>query len=76
MYQCQRCNNTVPAGSKRILIVSEQRHQTFPRRANSQRRKGKRRRKDWNDDPGGEGNQIVHTLAVCKSCLVEGEREI
>lgn len=40
---------------------------TYPVRRNVHPVAG-RARKDWKDDPGGQGTELVRTLRVCADC--------
>jgi len=79
MFRCQLCLSVVPARTPSQHVVLEQRSREYPyrTRANVIVRKpkdGKKTKKEFRDDPGGEGHEIVQEVIVCPTCANERKR--
>lgn len=77
MYRCQICGAVVPEGIPANNVVLETRPRVYPFRPKvflKKRTEQKRRRrkpdpdKDYVDDPGGTGFEIVRQVMACKAC--------
>lgn len=77
MYKCQICGVVVPEGIPANHVVLETRKREYPRRTKvflkkSTEKKRRRRKpdpdKDYVDDPGGTGFEIVRQAMACKAC--------
>jgi hypothetical protein len=76
MFRCQLCGDVVPPGtpSQRIVVQSRRTQYPYRSKANVVVRKpesGRRRKtkKEYRDDPGGEGHEIVREVIVCPNCV-------
>ncbi|MFO0965940.1 MAG: hypothetical protein U0793_10205 [Gemmataceae bacterium] len=72
MFRCQRCHCVVPPGTPCQRIVLRRRSKAYPQRARAnvvvvQGKNGKPK-KEYRDDPGGRGQEIVEEAAVCAAC--------
>ena len=78
MYNCQLCGRVVPANMPLQRVVLETRPRTYlPREKvhllaspppKSGRKKKRRARGEWKNDPGGHGCEIVREVAACPAC--------
>lgn len=71
MYRCDLCQNLVPPGTPKEIVVTAVRPVRHPHRRKSQPtglRKHRFNRKRWRDDPGGKGRQIMHEAEACPAC--------
>jgi hypothetical protein len=79
MYRCQLCRCVVPAGtsSQRLVVQSRHKEYQFRSRANVvvRRKKENKTKKEFRDDPGGEGQEIVQELIICPACAAKNSRQ-
>ena len=73
MFRCQLCRSVVPAKTPCHRLVLEWRKKEYPfrPRANVLVRKPKphaKPKKEYRDDPGGQGYEIVKEVIVCPIC--------
>jgi hypothetical protein len=65
MYVCHFCKQTTSPNIPTTRITIETRARSYPARANLVSRG---RRKDFANDPGGQGREIVREAIACPSC--------
>ena len=75
MFRCPLCQAVVPPRTPAHCLVVRRRTKKYPfrSRANTIVRKpdpGKKPKREYRDDPGGEGQEIVQELTVCPACAV------
>lgn len=73
MYRCQSCQKSIGPRVPCHRVTVATRLAVFPVRPHTQRFVHEGRVK-WNDDPGGEGPQIVRELSVCPGCAAARPR--
>lgn len=71
MYVCQCCGVRVLPGTPARRVVVETRSMQYPKRRDVYPPgPGK---KEWGDDPGGVGVEIVREVVACPSCAAGHE---
>jgi hypothetical protein len=80
LYRCQLCQAAVPPRTPAHRLVVKRRTKQYPyrSRANVVIRKpepGKKPKREYRDDPGGEGEEIVRELTVCPACAAQHTKE-
>ncbi len=78
MFKCQVCGTTVAAKTPAIRITLELREKIYPSRkhihpntSQDSQRSTLKARKEWRDDPGGWGYEIVREALVCAECAAK-----
>jgi len=79
MFRCQLCQSVVPSRipPQRVVLQQRRKEYSYRSRANVVIRKpkdGKKTKKEFRDDPGGEGHEIVQEVIVCPTCANERKR--
>lgn len=67
MIKCGICNGQTATEEKVVRVVLETRPATYPYR-NKVHRYVKDGKVEWNDDPGGKGQEIVREVLAHKEC--------
>lgn len=77
MFTCNFCKQTVKAGTACKMVTVARRWFQHPYRQKVNKllviEEG-RRKKEWIDDPGGEGYQITREVKACMECSVRYEQ--
>lgn len=60
MFRCSKCGTPRPAYESPVRRVVETRAKNYPFRKYAHR--------DGNDDPGGQGTEIVREEVLCSDC--------
>jgi len=73
MFRCQLCQRVVPPRTPCQRLVLKWRNKVYPHRSRAnvvvrQRTANKQPKKEYRDDPGGEGQEIVQEVTVCPDC--------
>ena len=78
MYNCQLCGRVVPANMLLQRVVLETRPRTYlprekvhlciPPPPPKRGKKKRSARREWKNDPGGHGCEIVREVAACPAC--------
>jgi len=76
MFRCQLCQCVVPPRTPSHGLVVKCRGKIYPARSRAnvfyrQRPQDKKSKKEFRDDPGGEGREIVEELRVCADCAAK-----
>src|SRR5262249_42717236 len=79
MFRCQLCQCVVPPRTPSQRLVLQRRSKKYPHRCRAnvvvrQRADDKKPKKEYVDDPGGAGQEIVHEVTVCPACAVRNGR--
>jgi hypothetical protein len=79
MFRCQLCQCVVPSGVPAQLLVLQRRQKKYPYRSRAnvvvrQRADDKKPKKEYVDDPGGEGLEIAREVTVCPTCAAGNGR--
>jgi hypothetical protein len=79
VFRCQLCHSVVPprTAGHRLVVRRRAKHYPYRSRANVIVRRpepGKKPKKEYRDDPGGEGQEIVQELPVCPACAAKNGR--
>ncbi|OAI48427.1 hypothetical protein AYO44_06850 [Planctomycetaceae bacterium SCGC AG-212-F19] len=75
MFRCQLCRCVVPPRTPPKRLVVQKRHKEYPFRSRANvviftTPEGKHK-KEYRDDPGGEGQEIGQELIVCPDCAAK-----
>jgi hypothetical protein len=73
MFRCQLCQRVVPPRTPCQRLVLKWRSKDYPHRSRAnvvvrKRTADKKPKKEYRDDPGGEGQEIVKEVMVCPDC--------
>ncbi len=76
MFRCQLCQCVVPPRTPGHHLVLKRRSKKYPyrSRANVVVRKhttDKKPKKEYRDDPGGEGQETVQEVIACPACAAQ-----
>jgi hypothetical protein len=80
MFRCQFCQCVVPPRTPCHHLVLEWRPRKYPYRLRAnvivrKRAPDKKPKKEYRDDPGGEGEEIVREVIVCPDCVARNGKE-
>jgi hypothetical protein len=75
MFRCQLCQCVVPPRVSCHHLALKRRGVTYPHRSRANVvvviEPPKKPKKEYRDDPGGDGQEIVQELIVCSKCAAE-----
>src|SRR5262249_30673384 len=79
MFRCQLCQWVVPPRTPSQRLVLQRRGKKYPHRSRAnivvrQREDDKKPKKEYVDDPGGAGQEIVREVTVCPACAARNGR--
>src|SRR5262249_24481859 len=79
MFRCQLCQCVVPhTPCQRLVLIRRNKKYPYRSRANvvtRQRANDKKPKREYRDDPAGEGQEIVREVIVCPDCAARnGQR--
>jgi hypothetical protein len=75
MFRCQLCQCVVPPHTPCQHLVVKRRSKEYPYRSRANvvvvSEPPKKRKKEYRDDPGGEGREIAKEVIVCPTCAAK-----
>jgi hypothetical protein len=75
MFRCQLCQCLVPPRTPCQHLVLKRRSKKYLYRSRANvvvvHEAGKKPKKEYRDDPGGDGQEIVKEVIVCPACAVK-----
>jgi hypothetical protein len=78
MFRCQLCQCVVPPRTPGQQLVLKMRRKKYLYRSRANvvvvYEAGKKPKKEYRDDPGGEGREIVKEVIVCPTCAAKTGR--
>ena len=79
MFRCQMCQCVVPRRTPCQRLVLKSRTKMYPYRSRANvvvvHEPPKKPKKEYRDDPGGEGEETVNEVIVCPSCAALAGRQ-
>jgi hypothetical protein len=73
MFRCQMCQCVVPPLTPAHRLILSRRSKAYPHRSRAnvvfrKRKDDRKPKKEYRDDPGGEGQEIVREVTICPTC--------
>jgi hypothetical protein len=75
MFRCQLCQCVVPPRTPCHHLVLKRRSKEYPHRSKANvvvvKEPPKKPKKEYRDDPGGDGQEIEKEMIVCPTCAAK-----